>query len=288
MGQSFLSKAWYYSKIAVTVYVLFLAVLFFMQRKLIYFPDKTRPVAPEGTIIANVKTQDGLDLQGWYFPPQQSKPVIVFFHGNAANIFLRQQKVNEYLDAGYGVLLAEYRGFGGNPGDISEQGFYLDALSFIKWLEDRQALAPSGIVLYGESIGGGVAVEVAASLSREGRSPFALVLEVPFTSLVDMARLYYPFVPVDFLLKDRFMNSEKIRDVRAPLLVVNGDRDEVIPFQQGQKLFEMAGEPKKYVKIPGGDHNNLHRNGLQKYVLEFLAGIPSRDLDNGDSGISKE
>lgn len=271
-----------YIKIGVFVYVSFCAILFFMQRKLIYFPDKKRPVAPENTVIANVKTEDGLDLQGWYFPPRESRPVIVFFHGNAANIFLRQQKVNEYLDAGYGVLLAEYRGFGGNPGDISEQGFYLDAKAYVKWLLDQKALDPSALIIYGESIGGGVAVEVAANLSREGRSPLALVLEVPFTSLLDMARLYYPFVPVDFLLKDRFMNGEKIGDVRAPLLVVNGDRDEVIPYQQGQKLFEMAGEPKKYVQIPGGDHNSLHRKGLQKHVLEFLAGIIPDGADHKD------
>ncbi len=277
-----------YIKIAVVVYISFCAVLFFMQRKLIYFPDKTRPLAPENAVIANVKTQDGLDLQGWYFPSRDDRPVIVFFHGNAANIFLRLQKVNEYVAEGYGVLLVEYRGFGGNPGEISENGFYLDAEAYMKWLEDSQGLVPSGIIIYGESIGGGVAVEVAANLSSEGRSPLALVLEVPFTSLVDMARFYYPFVPVDYLLKDRFMNTEKIRVIHAPLLVINGDRDEVIPYQQGQKLFEMANEPKKYIRIPGGDHNSLHRKGLQKYVLDFLAGIPSRDLDNGVSGISEE
>ncbi len=277
-----------YLKIGVIVYLCFVATLFFMQRKMIYFPDKKRPVAPQGAETVSVKTQDGLDLQGWYFPPTVLRPVIVFFHGNAANISLRMLKVDEYLAAGYGVLLAEYRGYGGNPGSPSESGFYFDGQAYLDWLISTQAIAPERMILYGESIGGGVAVEMMVRLNKQNIKPLALVLEVPFTSLLDMAKKDYFFVPVDFLLMDRFMNSEKIKDVTVPLLIVNTEGDEIIPYQQGERLFALADEPKKYVKIPGGDHNNLHRNGLQKYVLEFLAGIPSRDLDNGDSGISKE
>lgn len=275
-------------KIGVIFYFCLLATLFFAQRKLIYMPDKKRPDAPEQAEIVSVRTADGLSLQAWFFSSGTDLPAILYFHGNANNIGLHPVKIDEYIAAGYSVLLAEYRGFGGNPGEPSEQGFYYDAWAYLNWLLKEKNIPLERIVLYGESIGSGVALELAQRLDQERRYPFAVILEAPFLSLLEMSRRRHFYAPVDLLMLDRFMNIEKIGSVNVPLLIVNGEKDEFIPYTDGQTLYAKANEPKKYVQIPGGDHNSLHLKGLEKHILEFLSGIPSRDLDNRKSGSSQE
>ncbi|MCB1682518.1 MAG: alpha/beta hydrolase [Alphaproteobacteria bacterium] len=276
-------------KVLLLVYVCLVIALYFKQRSLIYFPSWKRPVAPKIAEIATVTTEDGLELQGWYFAAHNKNfPTLIYFHGNAIGIAAHLVKINEYLAAGYGVLLTEYRGYSGNPGKPSEQGLYKDARAYLNWLKEEKNIPVSQIVIYGESIGSGVALEMIKEFDERGDYPYALVLEAPFVSLLQMAKRRYFFVPVDWLLLDRFMNIEKMSHVKVPLLVVNGQLDELIPNTDGQILYNMAKEPKTYVMIPAGDHNGLHLHGLQKYVLDFLAGIRLRDLDNTESGISQE
>ena len=254
----------YYVKIAAIVYIGVVAFLFFTQRSLIYFPDKNRPRMIEGAEIVSVRTSDGLNLESWYFPPKDDKTItIVYFHGNAGNYSHRLPKVRGYLRLGYGVLLAEYRGYGGNPGGPSEQGFYADGRAYIDWLKREKK--PEKIVIYGESIGSGTAVQMATEYDVSG-----LVLETPFTSLVDIAAAQYFFVPVRYLLQDRFDNIGKITKVKAPKLVLHGLKDGTIPYASGRSLFDAAPEPKNFVDFPDGGHNNLYDFAAADYVIEFL------------------
>lgn len=252
-------------------YTLSVVVLFTMQRSMIYFPDKSRPTPVKGAVIAKVITQDQLLLESWYFPATiPGKQVIVFFHGNAGNYGARIFKAQYYLNEGYGVLLAEYRGYGGNPGSISEQGLYLDGRAYIDWLINKKSVQIEDIVLYGESLGTGIAVQMATEYDVAGVS-----LEVPFSSLVDVASNQYPFAPVKYLLKDRFMSIDKIAKINAPLLILHGHKDKVIPFKFARKLFNKAVEPKKITEFPKGGHNDLYDFNAHTHVLGFLAGIDS-------------
>lgn len=254
-------------------YVLLIVVLFFAQRTLIYFPDKSRPAPVHGVEIVKVTAQDGQALEAWYFPPAASENrVIILFHGNAGHYGHRLYKAQIYLKAGYGVLLAEYRGYGGNGGGISERGFYHDGRAYMDWLLKVKEINVEKIILYGESIGSGVAVQMAMEYDVGG-----LVLEVPFSSLSDIAARQYPFIPVKYLLKDRYMNIEKIEKIDAPLLILHGQKDQTIPFDSARKLFKAANEPKKFVDFPQGNHNNLYDFGASQHVLDFLAGIDEKN-----------
>ncbi len=258
--------------IAILAYILFVATLFVMQRSMIYFPDKFRPLPAQGAQIVKVITADAQSLEAWYFVAKdKSKPVIVFFHGNAGNYSDRLFKVKGYMEAGYGVLLAEYRGYGGNLGEPSEQGFYQDGRAYIDWLLYEKGFTPKEIVIYGESIGSGTAVQMASEYDIAG-----LILEVPFASLLEIASRQYPFIPVKYLLKDHFMNIEKIADINTPLIILHGQKDKVIPFSSAKTLFDAANEPKKFIDFPQGNHNNLYDFGASSHVLDFLAGINAK------------
>ncbi len=254
------------------IYILFVAFLFITQRSMIYFPDKSKPAPVQGAEIVKVIARDNQKLESWYFAPKdKTKPVIVFFHGNAGNYSHRLYKVQYYLDAGYGVLLTEYRGYGGNSGEISEQGFYSDGRAYIDWLMSEKDFKSERIVIYGESIGSGAAVQMAVEYDVGG-----LILEVPFSSLLEIASKQYPFVPVKYLLKDRFMNIEKIGNINTPLLILHGNKDKIIPFASADKLFKAAKQPKKFIDFPDGEHNNLYDFGASSHILDFLAGIAAQ------------
>lgn len=257
---------------ATILYLGILVFLFFYQRSLLYFPDTTRPNAADwgmtGNIIAKVVTEDNLELEGWYFPPRGNKPVLAYFHGNASNIASRLPKISEYINAGYGVLLAEYRGYGGNPGKPSEQGFYKDARAYIAWLETEQKILPKNIVLYGESIGTGVATQMASERTFAG-----LVLEAPFSAATEIARKTYFFVPVNILMRDQFRNIDKIGAINAPLLIIHGAADTIIPIDLARTLFEAAREPRDFIELPGAEHNDVYDYGAALHVLQFLSNI---------------
>jgi fermentation-respiration switch protein FrsA (DUF1100 family) len=254
---------------ALLIYGVFLVFLFFYQRNMIYFPDTSRPDPAAYGVpnieIAKVQTDDGLALEGWYWPPATGKPVIVYFHGNASHFANRLPKVVDYINAGYGILLTEYRGYGGNPGRPTEQGIYSDARAFLRWLADEKQVPLSSMIFYGESIGSGPAVQMATE-----RTPAALILEAPFTAVADIARRTYFFIPVDLLLRDRYHNISKISAVKAPLLIVAGEADNIIAPAYSRALFDAANDPRYYVSLPGAGHNDMTQHGLAAVVLEFL------------------
>ena len=191
-------------------------------------------------------------------------PTIAYFHGNAGNIADRGFKVRPFLDAGLGVLLVGYRGYGGNPGAPSEAGLFADGRAALDFLAG-QGVPANRIVVFGESLGSGVAV-LLASERRLG----AVVLEAPFTSAADAGQRAYPFLPVRRLIRDRFDSLSRIGAIGAPLLIVHGECDRVVPADQGRRLLAAAAEPKEGVFLPEAGHNDAFEHGSVRLALEFL------------------
>lgn len=249
---------------SVIVYCAVTAWLYFGQRAMIFVPDKTPIVAISGTEKISVTTQDGLTLHAIYKASSTpSKPTIIMFHGNAGNAAHRVFKVKPYVDQGYGILLAEYRGYGGNGGSPSEEGFYHDGRSYMNWLTQNKNI--TNIVIYGESVGSGTATQMATEYDIAG-----LILEVPFSSLLDVAQNLYFLAPVKYLIKDPFMNHEKIANINAPLLILHGHKDRIIPYKFAKKLYNHATEPKTMIDFPDGGHNDLYNFGAHTHILTFL------------------
>lgn len=251
-------------------YLLILVLLFVFQRNLLYFPSKERP-RPEAFGLAGVvapvelTTEDGLTLLAWHRPPaRHGLPTVVYFHGNGGHIGHRAGKVAIFIEAGFGVLLAEYRGYGGNPGRPSEAGLYRDGRAARDFLR-RRGVPDGRMVVYGESLGAGVAVQMAT----ETRAA-ALVLEAPFTSIAAVAQSHYPFVPAYWLVLDRFDSLAKIGRAGAPLLLLHGERDRIVPPRFGRALFAAASEPKEARFFPAAGHNDLYEHGAGNAVLDFL------------------
>jgi len=260
----------------VLFYALLCAVMYFAQRTMIYFPDKSKPALIEGAQLVDVKSSDGQQIQSWFIQGEDStKPAIIYYHGNAGNFSHRIHKAIHYIQAGYSVLLAEYRGYGGNGGEITEQGIYKDARAQLEWLINEKGYTENQIVIYGESIGSGPAVQMATEYQAK-----ALVLETPFSSLVELASRLYFLLPVKLILKDKYLNINKISDVYYPVFVVHGDLDSTIPIASAKRLFEKANQPKQFLEIKGGNHNDLYSFHAYKNVLEFLAGLEQKNTDN--------
>ncbi|HEV2300498.1 MAG TPA: alpha/beta hydrolase [Stellaceae bacterium] len=259
-------------KFAVAGYATLVFLLYLLQRRLIYRPDRPGGTLPQlgdlagfGVRAVTLTTEDGLELFSWYRPPPAGAPVILYCHGNGGHIGYRAGRLLRFAEAGYGVLLLEYRGYGGNPGRPSERGLYADGAAAIAFL-GRAGIPPERIALYGESLGGAVAVRLPL-LCR----PAALILECPFTSLVDIGRLRFPLVPVRVLLRDRFELRSAIGGVKAPVLVLHGERDGIVPAAFGRAVLAAAPEPKEGWFAPEARHMNLAEFGGLDAVLDFLS-----------------
>lgn len=252
-------------------YVIVAAAMYIFQRHFQYYPNRNAlPTPAEAGVpwmnAVEARTADNLILNGWFVPPRKPDgKIVVLFHGNAGNISHRVIKAAHFYEKDYGVYLAEYRGYGGNPGMPTETGLYTDARAALSFLE-KQGYSRAQIVLYGESIGTGVAVEMATKLQ-----PGQLILEAPFTSAVDVAALTYFWLPVKYLMKDRFESLEKIKSVKSALLIVHGDEDGVIPIALSQKLYEAANHPKEFITINGGGHSDLYEHHAGHVIVEWLA-----------------
>jgi fermentation-respiration switch protein FrsA (DUF1100 family) len=251
------------------LYALAVAALFLLQRRILYLPDNTRPDVARAGIAdlrqMTVTTADGLSLLAWFLPPRDGQPVVLHLHGNAGNIGHRSFRLGHFRRLGWGVLLLDYRGFGGNPGTPSEQGLLTDGRAGVSALE-RMGFAPSQIILWGESLGSGVAVQLGVE-----KSFAAVILEAPYTSITDMARRRFPFVPSGWLLLDRFDSLRAIGGLRAPVLIIHGARDRIIPVAMGQALFEAAPEPKQLWIVPESGHLDLVEAGAIEQAGAFVA-----------------
>ena len=249
-------------------YGLIVAGMYGFQRRFQYFPSHFAQDAETVTgglmRTARYRTSDSLDLTGWYFPPAPGRPTLVWFHGNGGQHGDRAPLTTAYMNEGYGVLIAGYRGYGTHPGSPSEQGLYADARAALEWLS-AQGTTTDSIVIYGESLGTGVAVQMATEFPPRG-----LVLQAPFTSAVDVARAAYPWLPVGRLMHDRFDSLSKITRVRTPLLLIHGEQDAVIDVKLARRLFAAANEPKTAHFVPQATHNDLDAYGISEPVLAFL------------------
>ena len=261
-------------RIPVLVYVGLAVVLMFAENKLIFYPSRY----PEGNWNppgiafedAWFNAADGTKLHGWYVPCDQPRAVILFAHGNGGNITDRADMLRAmHYQMHSSVMIFDYRGYGRSEGVPSERGILADGRAARKWLAARARIPETQIVMMGESLGGGVAVDLAAADGARG-----LILESTFSSLPDVAATHFPWLPVHLLMRARLNSAEKIPNYHGPLLQVHGDRDQIIPFAIGKKLFEAANEPKQFVVVPGGDHNDPSTPAYLKALDEFIGKLP--------------
>ncbi len=252
---------------ACLIYIAIAATLYATQRSFLFVPDTHRPSAAE-TGIPNLQAvalpSPYGNLLAWYLPPRPDGPVLAYFHGNGGNLADRTDRLRRFAAAGWGVLLPEYPGYGGNPGHPSEAAFTATAEAAMAFL-DHQAIPHVRTAIYGESIGTAVATRTAA-----GRTLAGLVLESPFTSITAIAQRRFPYIPVAWLLRDPFNQLRPIARLRCPLLVLQGARDTIVPPDLGQKLFAAAPQPKQFWSAPNGTHTNLWSLGADTETLAFL------------------
>jgi fermentation-respiration switch protein FrsA (DUF1100 family) len=243
--------------VAALVAAVILAIFYVTQRSLIYFPGSTSPgadILPPGAEEVEIQTVDGLRLRGWFLPAAgpTPRPAVLIFNGNAGDRSHRLPLGEALSERGYAVLLFDYRGYAGNPGSPSEHGLHADARAAVAALAARPEVDPERIAYFGESLG----AAVAGGLATE-RPPAALVLRSPPSSLANVGRHHYPFLPiVDALLMDRYPLAEQLRNMPVPLLVLATDRDEIVPAELSRRVFDAAAGPKQYVTLDASHHND--------------------------------
>jgi len=258
--------------IVAALYFAICATVYFAQRSLMYFPEmrQTAPAAaglPEAAVVA-LTAADGAASFAWHVAPRDEKPVILYFHGNGGALRHRAARFRRLIDAGIGLVASEYRGYGGNPGKPTEAGLIADAEAAYGFAVAHYPTQQ--IVLWGESLGSGVAVALAAD-KPVGR----IILEAPFSSAEAVGAAHYWFLPVRLLMKDQFRSDVRIGKVTAPLLILHGVHDQVVPYWMAERLFDLANQPKHLARFLDGGHEDLDQNGALDAVARFLAG----DLD---------
>jgi len=246
-----------------------------LQRRLIYFPSPgpvppATAVSPTGRDVV-LETDDGIRLDAWYFPGRGGAMLVC--NGNAGDRSMRAGLAVAFNRAGFSVLLFDYRGYGGNPGDPSEDGLAADARAAQQWLARQPDVDPRRIAYFGESLGAAVAVGLAVQ-----SPPAALVLRSPFTSLPDVGAVHYPWLPVQRLLLDRYPSIDRIASVSAPVLVIAGDRDDIVPMSLSRRLYDAAAEPKRFVLVPGAGHNDPELVDGRRVLTEITGFLSSTDM----------
>lgn len=248
-------------------YALLVAGLYVAQRSLMYHPDPSRPrPGPDlnGKVtIQEIPSHDGLGLFSWWAPPSDtSQPVVVYFHGNAGNQADREERVAAFNAMGWGVLMPGYRYNSGAGGTPSETALLADAQAVMTWLR-QQGIGSSRTVLYGESLGTGIAV----TLAMQPDAARCLILDAPYDSIAAVAARHYWFVPVGLLLKDRFNSVDRISAVQIPVLIGHGDLDRVIPIAHGRRLYDAANMPKSFAHKPSARHTDLFDHGFLDDII---------------------
>jgi len=253
------------------LYAAALSGTYVIQRDLQYFPSHRDPT-PQAAGLAGVDrmtltTPDGETLVLWFAPPENGRPVILFLHGNAGALPDRADRLAYYQSRGFGAAFLSYRGYGGSTGSPSETGLMIDAKTAYDHLRSLGYPADR-IVLVGESLGTGVAVQTAA-LNPVG----AVVLEAPYSAAVDIARRQYPWLPVGVLMKDQFRSRDHIARIRAPLLILHGEADRVIPMGFGKRLFDAARDPKTFLSLGPVGHEALYDPETWAKGADFINGL---------------
>lgn len=254
---------------ALAGYAAIVALLYLSQRSLLYFPDRQRTLPADVGLLhaeeAMLQSADGVRVSAWHVPPREDKPVVIYFQGNGGGLNLRAERFKKLTSDGTGLVALNYRGYGGSSGKPSEAGIILDAKAAYDFAAGRYGA--ERIVFWGESLGTGVAVALAAE------KPVArIVLESPYTSIADVAASVYWFVPVRLMLGDTFRSDERIAKVTVPVLVVHGERDTIIRIGFAERLYDMIRAPKRFLRLPNAGHNDHDSHGLPELVRPFLQG----------------
>jgi fermentation-respiration switch protein FrsA (DUF1100 family) len=254
--------------LALSLYLALAISLLVFQRRLIYPADPARHSPAEAGLDTvrevSLKTADGETLVAWHAPARPGQPTLLYFHGNGGTLLARADRIRRFLGDGLGVFMPAYRGYSGSTGSPSEAALIADA----KLAHDHllgMGLRPEDIVIYGESLGTGVAVQLAADRRAAG-----VVLDAPYTSLLDIARLHYPFIPVKLFLLDTFASVDHIKRIDAPLLVMHGTEDRVIPLESGKALYDAANQPKQMAVLRGAGHSDLYAFGAMQILRRFI------------------
>ncbi len=262
-------RVWRIGRRVLIWYLVLLLAMMFLENTLIFlptnFPDDNW--SPTGIAIedAHFTAADGTKLHGWFAPHDKPTAIILFSHGNAGNITHRLDILRALHNrVGAAVLMYDYRGYGRSEGKPNEAGVLADARAARAWLAKRTGVPPERIVLMGESLGGAVAVDLAADGAR------ALILENTFSSLPEVAAYHYPFFPVQLVMKTRLDSAAKIRNYHGPLFQSHGDRDSIVPLRFAKRLFDAANEPKQFLLIEGGDHNDERPGDYYGKLRAFL------------------
>ena len=250
------------------IYFLVLVFLYFYQRNLLYHPNENNYSGDKISVdIEKVKIQtaDNIKLLGWYHEKNlKDYKTLVYFHGNAGSLENRIHKLNHFQDMNINFLIIAWRGFNGNKGKPSERGLYVDGKSAIDWLK-KKGVDEKNLILYGESLGTGVATHLAQNKNYAG-----VILETPFTSMVDAAKNFYPYIPINLLLKDKFENFKKVKNINTPILVMHGEVDQIVPFSMGKKIYEIANNPKYSYFTKYDDHMMEYDENLVLALKSFF------------------
>ena len=254
--------------IAVGAYVFVLAAMYFGQRRFMYFPNPNR-TAPAEAGLPNVAeriidTPDGEKIIAWYGKAKPGQPTVLYFHGNGGALEVRRERIAKYLKRGRGLFMMSYRGYSGSTGSPTEAHNVADAkLAYDTLVKD--GVKPEDIIIYGESLGSGVAIQVAREKKAAG-----LVLDSAYTALVDRAAEVYPWLPVRLLVTDKYESRRWIKDVHMPLFMLHGEADVVVPVEMGRTLFALANEPKEIKTIPGAGHGDHYLFGSFEIVNDWI------------------
>lgn len=243
-----------------------IALLWVFQRSLIYLPTQSVPEPPIDFVEVSYDTEDRMTLAAWLLEAEPARGAVVVFSGNAGNRSHRVPLARALADLGFTALLTDYRGYGGNPGSPSEEALALDAKAALNFMTDRESFNP--VIYFGESLGASVAIELATKYP-----PAAMILRSPFISLPDIAAVHYWWLPSSLLLKDKYLNTEKIGTVDAPVLVIAGTEDSIVPEEQSRAVYEATDDPKELVMVDGAGHNDpelLDGDEMMGRIAEFL------------------
>ena len=257
------------------IYSLCLIFLYFYQNKIIYHPDTTKPDITEfknkfkDLNEVTYSLPNGKQVYGWFLKSEKSKKIIIFFHGNTGNLAYNSKHLPFFEKMGFSVLIPEYEGFGSIKGNLRQQELEQNAKTALLWALSN-GYNPKDIIIYGHSLGTYVALFGAAFMNSDKESVQAVILEAPFYSLTDMAQYKFSFIPVSFLLKDKYPSMNLLEKINTPLYIGHGKKDKVIPYEQGLKLFEKGKHPKTFFSSDNADHNSLPQNGFIDAILSSL------------------
>lgn len=278
VSRSLIGRAWRLLRLGLVAYLVVVLILMWFEERLIFFPMQypAGDWSPASLELEDVwfTADDGTSLHGWYVPHPNPRAIILYAHGNAGNITHRADVLRLLRDElEVSTLIFDYRGYGRSSGSANEQGVLADARAARDWLSERTGHEPAEIVLLGRSIGGAVAVHLAAEDGARG-----LVLESTFTSLPDVAGHHYPLIPTQWLMRNRLNAAEAIADYRGPLLQSHGTADRIVPMKFGAKLFETAPSTSKtWLEIPGRGHNDPQTAEYYRALDTFLVSLPDRE-----------